>query len=78
MEQASCSFMAGIRAFSAHLPLTSLLWPFTSLRFFFQVKPVSLTFWIMVVLSAPFNPQSLCVQYLPLQLLIAIYVLDWL
>ena len=40
MEQASGSFMTGIRAFSANLPLTSLLWPCTALRFFvyFQVN----------------------------------------
>ena len=40
MKQASGSFMIGIRAFSAHLPLTSLLWPSTALRFFvyFQVN----------------------------------------
>ena len=39
MEQASGSYMTGIRAFSAHLPLT-LLCPSTALRFFvyFQVN----------------------------------------
>ena len=31
MEQASGSFMTGIHAFSAHLPLTSLLWPSTAI-----------------------------------------------
>ena len=40
MEQASGSFMTGIRAFAVHLPLTSLLWPSAALRFFvyFQVN----------------------------------------
>ena len=75
MEQVSGSFMAGISAFFAHLPLT-LSWPSTALRFFvyFHVKPVSLTFWIMlnistmVVLSAPFNPSPMCLP-LPLAVL---------
>ena len=42
MEQASGSIMAGIRAFSAYLPLTSLLWPSTALRLFvyFQVNTI--------------------------------------
>ena len=34
MEQAGGSFMTGVRAFSAHLPPTSLLWPSTALRLF--------------------------------------------
>ena len=41
MEQASGRIMTGIRrAFFAHLPLTSLLWLSTALRFFvyFQVN----------------------------------------
>ena len=40
MEQASGSIMTGIRAFSAHLPLTTLLWPFVAFRLFvyFQVN----------------------------------------
>ena len=40
MEQASGSFMTGMRAFSARLPLIPLLWPFTACRFFvyFQVN----------------------------------------
>ena len=33
-EQASGSFMTGMRAFSAHLSLTSLLWPSTAFQFF--------------------------------------------
>ena len=32
MEQASGSIMTGIRAFSAHLPFTSLLWTSTAFR----------------------------------------------
>ena len=40
MDQASGGIMTGTRAFSAHLPLTSLLWPSTAFRFFvyFQVN----------------------------------------
>ena len=42
MEQASGSIMTGIRVFSAHLPLTSLLllWPSTAFQLFvyFQVN----------------------------------------
>ena len=34
MKQASGSIMTGIRAFSAHLPLTSLLWSSTSSQLF--------------------------------------------
>ena len=33
MDQASSIFMTGIRASTAYLPLTSLLRPFTALRF---------------------------------------------
>ena len=40
MEQASGSILTGIRAFSVHVPLTSFVWPSTTLRFFvyFQVN----------------------------------------
>ena len=34
MEQATGSIVTGIRAFSANLPLSSLLWPSTALRLF--------------------------------------------
>ena len=45
MEQATGSIMTGVRAFSAHQPLTSLLWPYTALRLFvyFQVNTGVLT-----------------------------------
>ena len=57
MEQASGSIMSGIRALSAHMPLTSLLllWPSTVLLFCgssstiaFQVNTGVSYFWIVL------------------------------
>ena len=53
MEQASGGFMSGIRAFSAHLPLTSLLWPYSVLWFFVWI--MSQDIYDTVVLSAPLS-----------------------
>ena len=53
MEQASGSITTGIRAFSARLPLTSLLWPSTAFRLFvyFQVNADASYFWILLKIS---------------------------
>ena len=67
MEQASGSIMPGIRAFSADLPLTSLLWPSTALRLsvYFQVNAGVSYFWVLLKTSTLLV--ILCI-YIPLPL----------
>ena len=61
MEQASGSAITGIRAFSAHLPLTSLLYSTTILLLLFgssstfRWKPVSRAFCVMLKISSIYD-----------------------